>query len=129
MRAEPMHLPDFPYHGDGQSDRLAHRPDRPMRRLMRRRFLGQADHLAHLFVRRPGSSWRARLLSQQAIDAFDHEPLLPAPDAGLGLGRRRHDRRCSGTIGAQKYDAAAPDMLLRRRRVRNNRIKPGSILA
>ena len=129
VRAQPMRLPDFAHRRGGQSDRLAHRPDRPVRRLMRRRVPRQPDHLGHLLVRRSGCARRARLLPQKTIETLDHEPLLPAPDTGLGLGRGCHDRRRSGAIGAQKNDAAAPDMLLGRTRVRNDRLKPGSILA
>jgi len=129
MRAQPMRLPDFPHRGGGQPDCLAHRSDRPMRCLMRRRVLGQTDDLGHLLVGRSGGARRARLFPQQAFNALGHEPFLPAPDAGLGLARGGHDRRGAKAIAAQKHDAAAPDMLLGRRRVRNDRLKPGSVLA
>ena len=52
MRVQSIHLPDFPYRGCGQTDRLAHRPDRPVRRLVWRRFLGQTDDLGDFLVRR-----------------------------------------------------------------------------
>ncbi|PTR41691.1 hypothetical protein LX94_00982 [Mameliella alba] len=67
---EPNHIVQFPGEGPvvrqleltpavrAQPMRLAHPPDRAMRRLMRLRFLGQADHFAHLLVRRPRSSPR-----------------------------------------------------------------------
>src|SRR5258706_16207373 len=55
---------------------------------------------------------RAGLIAEQTIDALPHETLLPAPDAGLGLARRRHDGARSQPIGGQKNDSGAPDNLL-----------------
>ncbi len=57
------------------------------RRLQRQRYdPGDQCDLERCDPRRP------RLVAQQAIVAVGHEPLLPAPHAGLRLVRRRHDR-------------------------------------
>ena len=113
MRREAVRLPDLPHRRSREPDGLPHRPERPVRRLVRRRRMGQADDLGSLLVRCARNARRPRLLPKQAIDALDHEPLLPAPDAGLGLARRRHDRRCSEAVSAEKDDPTAPHMLLR----------------
>lgn len=125
MRAQPMRLPDFPNLGGSRPDRFTHRTDRSVGRLIWWRLLSQPDELGHFLVRRSAGAGRPRLFPQQAIDTFGFAPFLPAPDAGFGLARGGRDRRCSSTIGAQKNDAAAPDMLSRRGRVRNDRIKSG----
>ena len=40
---------------------------------------------------------RRSLVTQKSVDAFVQEPLLPAPDKGLGLGGLGHDRPiCNG---------------------------------
>src|ERR1700720_2090870 len=66
---------------------------------------------------------RAGLIAEQTTDALPHETLLPAPAAGLGLARRRHDGARSHPIGGQKNDAGAPHMLLGRVAVCGNRFK------
>ena len=46
------------------------------------------------------------------LDAFGGEALLPAPDAGLGLGRPPHDLDRAEPGGAEQHDLGAPDVLL-----------------
>src|SRR4029077_20408565 len=61
-------------------------------------------------------------LRQQALDAFVHEPRLPAPDGGLADPRRRpHDIHYAHAIGRGQHDPGAPNMLLRAVTVINDR--------
>ena len=55
---------------------------------------------------------RARLVTQKPVDAFLHEPLLPAPDAGLRLARPAHDLRRADAVRAQQNNGRPPHMLL-----------------
>ena len=64
---------------------------------------------------------RARLVVKQAIDALMHEPLLPAPHAGLGLRGLGHDRRGPQTLVAQEDDTRPPHVLLRALGIRDDR--------
>ena len=56
---------------------------------------------------------RSGLVAQQAVDAFGHEALLPAPDRGLADTRRAHDLSRAQSIGSGQDDPGSPDMLLR----------------
>ena len=51
-----------------------------------------------------------RLVAQEAVDAFRHEPFLPAPDAGLRFAGPTHDVAGADAIGAQQYDGRAPSV-------------------
>ena len=42
-----------------------------------------------------------------------YEPLLPAPDGGLGHARLAHDLARAVAIGGQQHDPGAPSVLLR----------------
>jgi len=88
-----------------------------MGRLMGRRHLGEAHHLRNRVRLNRGLARGASLVSEQAIEPFGHEPLLPTPDTGLRLIRLAHDRR-------QRHDPRPPHMLLRRVLVRNDGFKP-----
>ena len=55
---------------------------------------------------------RPRFVTQKAIDAFLHEPLLPAPDAGLRFARPAHDLVRSDAVRAQEDDRRPPHMFL-----------------
>ena len=78
----------------------------------------------------PGSGRDARgsgLVAQKSTHAFVHEPLLPAPDAGLALARPPHDLSGAKTIAGQQDDPSPPDVLLRAAPVRNNRLKTSTL--
>jgi len=45
-----------------------------------------------------------RLVVQEAVDAFLHEPFLPAPDAGLRLAGPAHDLVGANTVAAREDD-------------------------
>ena len=53
-----------------------------------------------------------RLVAQQPIEAFRHEPFLPAPDAGFRSAGLAHDLVGADAVGGQKDDLGPPDMLL-----------------
>ena len=69
-----------------------------------------------LDARRPG------FVVQQAINTFRGEALLPAPDAGLRLAGATHDRDGAQAVGRIEHDLGAPDVLLRRVAVADDRL-------
>ena len=123
MRAQPVCFPDPPHRRGRDAHALRHRPQRPVRCLVRRRLLGQPHDLGHLVGRRRRNAGRPGLVTQKAIDAFLHEPLLPAPDTGLRLARRRHDRGGAEPGVAQENDPGPPDMLLGAVAIRDDRFQ------
>src|SRR3954462_11636693 len=64
-----------------------------------------------------------RLVVQEAVDAFLHEPLLPAPDAGLRLAGPAHDLVGANTVGAREDDRRPPSVFLRGATVSGDRFK------
>ena len=52
------------------------------------------------------------LVAQQPLEAFCHEPFLPAPDAGFRGAGLAHDLVGADAIGGQKNDLGPPHMLL-----------------
>src|SRR3954447_8880439 len=60
---------------------------------------------------------------QEAVDAFLHEPFLPAPDAGLRLAGPAHDLVGANTVGAREDDRRPPSVFLRGVTVRGDRFK------
>jgi hypothetical protein len=87
---------------------------------MRGSFLRQVDNFGDAFRRNRSLAGRAGFVAQKTIDAFVHEALLPAPDAGLRLACRFHNRRGAKALVAQQYDTRTPDMLLQAARRRSN---------
>ena len=71
-----------------------------------------------------GACWVRRTgpVAKQAVDTLVHEPLLPAPDKGLGLAGLGHDRRASEPLVALQDDPRPPDMFLRAFQVRDDRL-------
>ena len=124
MRAQPVRFPDAAHRRGRQPDRLAHGPERPVGCLLRRWRLRQPQNLRDLLITCLWDTRWSRLVAQQPVDPVGHEPFLPAPDAGLGFARRRHDRVGANPVGAQKHDPGAPDMLLSRFAIRDQRLKP-----
>ncbi len=60
---------------------------------------------------------------EEADDTLVHEPLLPAPHAGLGLAGLAHDRRSAEPLVGLQDDPRPPDMFLRALRVRDDRLQ------
>jgi hypothetical protein len=65
-----------------------------------------------------------RVLSRgQAGETLPHEALLPAPHHRLGLAGSPHDLGRAAAISGREDDFGAPNMLLRRVAIANNRLK------
>jgi len=127
VRLQPVGAPNALDRADADPRGLGHRCRRPMRRLTGRIRARQGDDpIDDRLVQRRDPRW-ARLVAQQAVDAFLHEALLPAPDHGLALASPLHDRRRSQAIGGQQDDPAAPDVLLRAVTVSHHRFQAGSV--
>ena len=81
-RAHPdniiVRLPDRLDRRRGNASRLRHRAQRPVGCFVRRRLLCQADDLGDTIGRDRSLAGRTRLVAKQSVDAFVHEPLLPA---------------------------------------------------
>lgn len=68
------------------------------------------------------------LVAQQPADALVHEAGLPAPDRRLGgIGRRRHDRGRSDTVGTHEHDPGSSDGFCRVSRIGYQRFEPSPI--
>ena len=104
--------------------RPGHRCAGPVRGLAWRRGERQADDaLGDRGVELGDARW-PRLVAQKALETFRGEALLPAPDAGLGLGRLAHDRARAQALDRQEHDLRPPDVLLRRVSLFNESVKP-----
>ena len=123
VRAEAMGLPDRLDRRRRDASNLRHRAQRPVGRLVRRRLLGQADDLGDALRRDRRFARRTGPVAKQAVDTLVHEPLLPAPDTGLGLAGLGHDRRVPEPLVALQDDPRPPDMFLRALRVRDDRLQ------
>ena len=123
VRAEAVDLPDRLHRRWGNAGRLGHRAQRPVGRLVRRRGERQANDLGDPPGRHRRLARRTGLVAKQTLDAVVHEPLLPAPHAGLGLAGLGHDRRGPETLVALEDDPRPPDMFLRAFGVRDDRLQ------
>ena len=127
VRLEPVRTPDALHRGDTDPDQPGHRRRRPMRRLARWVALCQRDDALANGGRERRNTRRPRPVVQQALDTRLHEPLLPAPQAGLALGRLPHDLVGAQTIGGQQHDPRAPHMFLGAVPIRDDRFKTSTI--
>src|SRR5476651_2653661 len=59
----------------------------------------------------PGTREGRVLSRRRPSTPFFHEPLLPAPDAGLRRAGLAHDLVGSDAVGAQKYNVCSPNVL------------------
>ena len=102
VRLQPVRLPDALNRTGADAARPRHHVGGPVRRLGRRIGLRQRhDALGHLRAKRRNARG-AGLVAQQAVDAFRHEALLPAPDAGLRCAGLPHDLVGADAVGAQQ---------------------------
>ena len=112
VRLQAMRSPDAPDRCLTDANRRGHHRGRPMGRLDRRvRHRQRHDAFGHVGGQRR-NAWWTRFVTKKAIDAFFHEPLLPAPDAGLRFARLAHDLVRSNAGRAQKDDGRPPYMFL-----------------
>jgi hypothetical protein len=68
-----------------------------------------------------------RLVAEQAIEPLLEKALLPAPNAGLGLGRAPHDLIRADAIGGQQHDLSPPRVFLTRVPILNEASEPTDI--
>jgi len=109
---QAMGAPDAPDRAFTDASLRRHHRGRPMGRLDERVGQRQRNHPLGHFGTQGRNARRARLVAENAVNAFLHEPFLPAPDAGLRLVCPAHDRRRAGAIRAQQYDGSPPHMFL-----------------
>ena len=69
----------------------------------------------------------ARLIARRAYNALRHEPRLPPPYRRPGFAGSSHDLGRAAAFVGCKDDFGAPNMLLRRVAVSDNRLKPTAI--
>ena len=128
VRLQAVRGPDPLHRAQREAGRLGHRPARPVGRFAGRFAEGQIDHpLDH----RLGHRRRARrpaLVPQQPVDTRDREPLLPAPDRGLGAAHLTHDRKRAEPLRCQQHDPRPFDMLLATVAIRHDRLEPSAII-
>ena len=127
MRLEPVDAPDALHRGEADPGGFGHGGARPMGCLARRIGLGQRDDPLGNRQRQRRNPRRARPVAQQPVDTFVHEPLLPAPQAGLALAGAPHDLVGAEAVGGQQHDPRSPHMLLRAVPGRHDPLKPSTI--
>lgn len=112
VRGQAMGSPDLAHRALADTGGLGHHRRRPMGCLERRVTLGQRHHALGYLGTQGRDPRRPRLVAQKPVDAVGHEPLLPAPDAGLRLAGPAHDRVRAEPIGAEKDDGCPPHVFL-----------------
>ena len=112
VRLQAMGTPDAPDRAFTDAGRRGHHRGGPMGRLDGRVRQRQRHHALGHFGPQGWNARRARFVTEKTIDAFLHEPLLPAPDARLRCARPAHDLVRSDAFRAQKDDCRPPHMLL-----------------
>ncbi len=124
MRLKAMGAPDALDRADGNADLFRHHGGGPVRRLGGRIGQGCRHHALNDLQAERRYARRPRLVPQEAVDALGHEPLLPAPDTGLGFARPTHDLDGPGAIGCRQNDPGPPNMFLGAVPVRDDRFQP-----
>ena len=127
VRLQAMGTPDAANRAFTDANRHGHHRGRPMGRLngwVRQR---QRHHALGYFGAQRRNARRARFVAEKTIDAFLHEPFLPAPDAGLRLARPAHDLMRSDAVRAQKDDSRPPHMFLGGAAVSNHSFKTKAV--
>ena len=109
---QAMGTPDAPDRAFTDANRHGHHRSRPMGRLDGRVGQRQRRHALGHFRAQGRNARRARFVTEKTINAFFHEPFLPAPDAGLRLARPAHDLVGSDAVGTQEDDGRPPHMFL-----------------
>jgi len=107
--------------------RLRHQGSGPVGRLTRRVAKRQGDHALRRLGAQRLDSRGTRLVAQQSIEPLLDKAFLPAPNAGLGLGRSPHNLVRADAIGGQQHDFSPPDVLLRRVAVLHHSFEPANI--
>ena len=127
VRLQTMGAPDALDRTHAEPSRLRHRGSGPVGRLTRRVAKRQGDHALRRLGAQRLDSRGTRLVTNQAVEFVLHKAFLPAPNAGLGLGRSPHDLVRADAIGGQQHDFSPPDVLLRRVAVLHHSFEPANI--
>jgi hypothetical protein len=101
VRLQAVAAPDALHRADADARGLRHRRRRPMLGLPRRVGQRQPHHLLNDRRAERRNARGTGLVPQQPVYAGVHEPLLPAPDRGLGQARLAHDLARAVAIGGQ----------------------------
>src|SRR5258705_28963 len=124
MTLKTVLAPDALHRRDADADLLGHRRRRPMGRLARRLLQGSSNNRAGDLR----AEWRnprpARLVAQEPVHPFPHEPLLPAPDRVLVNTSLPFDLVRADRGRRQKDDSGPPNILLRAVPIRCDRLHP-----
>ena len=129
VRPKTMGAPDALDRANADARRLRHHGAGPVCGLAGR--VGKCERhnaLGHIGAQ-PGDARRPRLVTEQAIEAFLHEALLPAPDARLGLASSAHDLVRAKPLGGEEHDLGPPHMLLGRIAIPRQRLQAAAISA
>ena len=127
MRLEAVRRPDPLHRAQADTARRRHRAAGPMGRLAGRIAERQRDHPVDHRRRQGRQPGLAGLVAHQAGHAFAHEPLLPAPDAGLGHLGSAHDLRRAAARRRRQDDPRPPDVLLRAVPIRHDPLQPVTV--
>ena len=128
VRRQAVGLPDA-LHADGaDAGRLGHRANAPVRGFAGRVGQRQVDHALDGRGGQRRLAGLARLVAQQAIDAFLHEALLPPPDHRLGQPRAAHDLGGPASVGGGDDHPSAGRVLLPGVAIRDDRFEANAIL-
>jgi hypothetical protein len=127
MRGELVSLKDALHRSQAHACRLRQHSASPMGCFSRRRGQRQVDHPLHGDHSERWLAGFARLIARQPCNALRHEPRLPPPYHRLGFAGPPHDLGRATAVGGGKDDFGAPNMLLRRVAVTDNRLKPTAI--
>ena len=123
MRLQTLPGPDPAHRGRADPDRPGHRRRGPVGRLMRRRLIGQFNHPVDRFGRQRCDARGPGLVAGQPRHPLRHKALLPAPDHGLALSDRAHDRHGAEPVAAQQHDPRPPHVFLRAVAIPDDRLQ------
>ena len=101
-----MSPPDALHGAAADASLLGHRRARPMGRFVRRFLQGQSHNPLGDRRLELRDARGPRLVAQKPVHAFGGEPLLPAPDAGLGFAGLAHDRVRADALGGSATRSA-----------------------
>ena len=128
VRLKPVRAPDALHRADARrrrpspSSRRSSGSPRPAGRLASRRRPARPRP-----ARAAGCATAGSCRASRPSTPSSHEPLLPAPDAGLRLAGPAHDLVRADAVGGQQHDPRPPDMLLGRVPILDDGLKPLAI--
>jgi hypothetical protein len=125
MRGELVSLKDALHRSQAHACRLRQHSAGPMGCFSRRR--DSAKSTTRCTVATGSGGLPGLRVLSRVSNALRHEPRLPPPYHRLGFAGSPHDLGRAAAVGGGKDDFGAPNMLLRRVAVADNRLKPTTI--